>query len=400
MNEATFLFDIGVALILAKVLGYGFERFKQPAVMGEILAGILIGQYFLGYIIKEIIGAPALYPFDFSSEDFVDVAHLGIIFLLFITGLETNVGSIKSTGKVAVYSTIGGVIVPLLMGFILGELLGYGLRVSLVIGVLLTATSIGITARTMMDLGVMRTDVGVTSLSSSIMDDIIGLVLIVLVTGSGSLLNISVNIAIFFLIVLIAFRFIDKLMILGDKVHTAKALVSISLGICFILSAIAEHTLSAAIEGAFFAGLLISRTVQSRRIIEDIKSIGYAVFIPLFFVYIGTIVNLGAFLKPEVIILSICIVTVAIVSKVTGRGIGAIMAGYSRKKSLQLGIGSVPRMEVALVSMAIAVRVGAIGSDISDTFIAATFVFVTVTTLITPPLLKWSFRDEIEAAGT
>lgn len=396
MDERVFLVDIGVALILAKVLGYYFERIKQPSVIGEILAGVLIGRYFMGYVIDDIISMPELYPFNFTSEDFVDVAHLGIIFLLFIAGLETNIQQMKSTGKVAIFSTIGGVLVPLFLGFILGKMLQYSDMESLVIGIILTATSIGITARTMMDLGIMNSEVGVISLSSSIIDDIIGLILIVLVTGSGTIQGVALNLFVFFFTVAFGFRIIQRVMDLGERVRTVKAIVSIALGVCFILSALAEYTISASIEGAYFAGLMISTTVQSRRIINEIKSIGYAVFIPLFFVYIGTIVNPGVFLELDVIVLSLALLTVAIAGKILGRGVGAMLAGFGKKGSLQLGIGSIPRMEVALVSMTIAIRVGAVASNHAEKFIAATVVFVTVTTLLAPPLIKLAFRTEIE----
>jgi Kef-type K+ transport system membrane component KefB len=398
MDERVFLIDIGVALILAKILGYYSERIRQPSVIGEILAGILIGRFFLGYFFDEIISMPELYPFNFTSEDFVDVAHLGIIFLLFIAGMETDIEQVRSTGKVAIFSTIGGVLVPLILGFTAGKLLAYSDKESLVIGVILTATSIGITARTMMDLGIMQSKVGIISMSSSIIDDIIGLILIVLVTGSGTIQGLALNIFVFFFAVAFGFRIIQRVMNLGERVRTVKAIVSIALGVCFLYSALAEYTISAAIEGAYFAGLMISTTVQSRRIIDDIKSIGYSVFIPLFFVYIGTIVNLGVFLEKDVIILSFVLLVVAIVGKVLGRGVGAVIAGFGKWESFQLGIGSIPRMEVALVSMTIAIRVGAIASDHADMFIAATVVFVTVTTLVTPPLIKWAFKEEIDAS--
>ena len=394
------ILDIGVALIVAKVMGYFFEKYNQPAVIGEMVTGMVLGKYILGYLM-DISGTGGFYPFDYAGGEFEDVAHLGIIFLLFISGLETNLEQVKSTGKVATVSTLGGVFLPLALGYIVGKLMGYGDKPSLVIGVLLTATSIGVTARTMMDLGVLKSEVGAASLSASVMDDILGLVLIVLVTGSGSVEALTANITLFFFItIVIGFKTIGKFMDLGDKVHTAKALVSISIGVMFLFSAFAEYTLSAAIEGAYFAGLLMSTTVQSRRIVGDVKSIGYAIFIPLFFVFIGAMVKLSVFLRPDVIVLSTVILLTAIIGKVFGRGAGAAITGFPLRKSFQMGVGSIPRMEVALISMTIAIKVGAVTGAVADKFFAATFVFVTVTTLITPPLLKWVFKKEVEEMQT
>ncbi len=383
------LLDIALALILSKVLGYFFERMKEPAVIGEIIAGVILGGSVLGIFIPKTI-------INFELPAFVDFAHIGIMFLILLAGMEIELDKIKKTGKVAVLSTIGGVIFPLILGYLAGISFGYTTKESMVIGVLLTATSIGVTARTMMDMRLLNTDVGACSLSASVMDDLIGLILIIIVVGTGSLLGLSAKIAIFLLITLfIGLKIIPKVMNIGDRTHSADALVAFSIAICLIFGVIAGETVVAQIEGAFIAGLIINTTVQSKRVFPVIRAIGYSLFIPLFFVHIGTMVKLSVFLIPEALALSGAILLIAIAGKIIGRGIFARIGGFTPRKALQVGVGSIPRMEVALVSLMVAIHAGVIRGAVADTLVAATFIFVTVTTFITPSLIKFSFKKEL-----
>jgi Kef-type K+ transport system membrane component KefB len=383
--------DISLALILSKVLGYLFERMEQPAVIGEIIAGVILGGSVLGIFIPTTI-------VNFELPAFVDFAQLGVIFLLFLSGMEIELDKIKETGKVALTSTIGGVIFPLILGYFAGIAFGYTTKEGLVIGVLLTATSIGVTARTLMDMRLLDTDVGACTLSASVMDDLIGLILIIIVVGTGSLLMLSAKIAIFFLITLfIGLKVIPKVMDIGDRTHSADTLVAFSIAICLIFGVIAGETVVAQIEGAFIAGLIINTTAQSKRVFPVIRTIGYSLFIPLFFVHIGTMVKLSVFLIPKVLMLAGAIVFVAVIGKIVGCGTGARIGGFTPRKSLQVGIATVPRMEVALVSLMVAIHAGVIRGAVADTLVAATFIFVTVTTFITPSLIKFSFKRELAA---
>jgi Kef-type K+ transport system membrane component KefB len=387
------LLDIALALILSKVLGYLFEKIKQPTVVGEIIAGVILGGSVLGIFVPKTI-------INFEIPAFGDFAQLGIIFLLFLSGMEIEFDKIRKTGEVATISTLGGVIVPLTLGYLAGTAFGYSTKESFVIGVLLAATSIGITARTMMDLHLLNTDVGACSLSASVMDDIIGLILIIVVVGTGSLFVLSFKIAIFFFFtLLIGLKIISKVMDIGDQTHSTDTLVAFSIAICLIFGVIAGETVIAQIEGAFIAGLIISTTVQSKRILPVIRTMGYALFIPLFFVHIGTMVKLSIFLIPKVLILAGMITFIGIIGKIVGRGIGARVGGFTTRKSLQVGAASIPRMEVALVSLMVAIHAGIIEGAVADTLIAATFVFVTVTTLIAPSLIKYSFKRELAEVG-
>ncbi len=392
---ASFLLTLGIALILAKMAGGAIERFGVPGVLGEIAVGIFLGNLIL---LDPSVGTVI----NFSDEAFDFLSHLGIIFLLFIAGLETDIRSLRKTGKAATLSTLGGVFVPLILGyFIVKSMFGYADREAFAVGVLLTATSIGITVRVMMDLGVLRSRVGSASLSASVMDDFIGIALIVLATGQGTLLEILASIGIFIAVTLVlGWFYIEKVLsTLNHFFRTPKGALAYSLGVMLLFSALAEHAFQAAIEGSFIAGLIIHRTVEYNAIIEDVKGISYGFLVPLFFVYIGSILDLTVFTRSDVLLLALIITVVAIFGKLTGRGIFARVGGFTWRESLQMGVGSIPRMEVALVSVAVAIKSGAIAPPHVAPVLAATMVFVTVTTLVTPPLLKISFRRERMEAG-
>ncbi len=407
MDFAAFLFTLGIVLIFAKMFDVLFEKANLPGVLGEIIFGLILGNIVLyGYIFGPSVDGwlhnwillRGAEPFE-GLEPVHFLAKLGIVVLLFIAGLDTNVEQLKSTGKVATISTVMGVFVPLVIGYFSGLALGYDSRESLVMGVLLTATSIGVTVRTLMDINMLRTDVGAASLSASVMDDFLGIALIIFAVGTGNILIFGLQLGIFFVVTLIAAwyympyitRFVSR------YIKTERAMLGVLFGVMLLFSSLAEFSFGAAIEGAYFAGIVLSRLPAKKIITEDVRAIGYGFLIPLFFVYTGAQLDAGVFLKEDALVLAAVILLAAIFGKILGRGIGARIGGFDWHKSWQMGIGSIPRMEVALVSLTVAIT--APSHPIRDAhiplFIAATMVFVIVTTLITPPLLKWSFRKEI-----
>ncbi len=408
MDFAAFIFTLGIVLIFAKMFDVLFEKMNLPGVLGEIIFGLIIGNIVLyGHIFGPAVNQwlnnwillRGPNPFE-GLEPVHFLAKLGIVVLLFIAGLDTNVEQLKSTGKVATISTVLGVFVPLIIGYFSGLALGYDSRESLVMGVLLTATSIGVTVRTLMDINMLRTDVGAASLSASVMDDFLGIALIIFAVGTGNILMFGLQLGIFFLVTLIAAwyympyitRFVSK------YIKTERAMLAVLFGVMLLFSALAEYSFGAAIEGAYFAGIVLSRLPAKKIITEDVRAIGYGFLIPLFFVYTGAQLDIGVFLNENALILAAVILIAAIFGKILGRGIGARIGGFNWHKSWQMGIGSIPRMEVALVSLTVAITAPShpISNQHVPLFIAATMVFVIVTTLITPPLLKWSFRKEIK----
>ena len=345
----------------------------------------------------------------FETPEFVVFAEIGILFLLFISGLEISFRKLKKTEKASTFVAIGGVIAPLTLGFLAGLLLGFSAQESIAIGLILTATSVGVTVRTLMDLGLLDTDVGATILGGAIIDDIIAIILLVFVMGVETytiyeaiptLTWISVKIAIFFLIFLyLGLKVIDKILKLGEKIHLPKAFLSISLSILLIYSFFAYEAGISGIIGAFIAGILIGQNVKSRKIHDDVRAIGYGFFIPLFFTSVGAtlwknwIVDLSSL--TSLIIISISIIIIGIIGKILGCGIGAKVAGMSWRGSLQIGIGMIPRMELALIISAAVISHGIFTSNVHiQQILFSTILLTIVTTLLTPFLIKATFKNK------
>jgi len=381
---------IAIAIILARIFGYLIDRIKQPAVIGEILAGFAVGSYGIGALSARsfaIFDWNIVFPqIDYAHGDFEIFAQLGILFLMFISGLETSLPKLKSMGKNSTYIAIGGVVVPLLFGLLTGLLFGYSWSESVIIGLILSATSVGITVKTMMELHVIHTNSGVTIIGAAVIDDIIGIILLAFLLG-GSPLLLIVKITLFFVFSFyLALKYIDKVLELGERIRLPKALLSISLAMLLIYTFFAVECGITDIIGAFVIGLIIGENVKSKKIVEDVKVIGYGLFIPLFFVGVGASVHLPAF----VIIgpFALVIILVSIISKLIGCGVIARLTGMSGRESLLVGVGMAPRMEMAIITAGIAIKYGVLFGDAADQIMATTIAVCVVTALITPLLIK------------
>ena len=380
-------------------------------VIGEICAGILLQNVFFFLSGITILGSK-LPPFDFSNaqgSDFFIFAELGIIFLLFLSGLETDAHKIKKAGKVSTFTAIGGVIAPFFLGFLTGYFFTGSFELGVIIGTILIATSVGVTARTLLDLHLIDSNSGVTILGGAVLDDLIAIILLAFVISTGEnpfILTIKTALFFIFIICFFILKIVNKIMDVSEKIHIPKSLMSIALALCLIVSVLANELHIAAITGAFLAGLLIGITVQSSKLIEDIRTIGYGFFIPLFFVSIGASINFSEFLNLEdpvfaisgfsslaaFIIATVMIIIVAVFGKIVGCGIGARFAGMSRRESLQVGVGMVPRMEVALIVVTAAASSGVLMGHADDQLLAMTILLGLVTTLLTPLLIKATFK--------
>jgi Kef-type K+ transport system membrane component KefB len=413
MDPVTWLlFTIGVALILAKIGDSIIERYELPGVLGELIMGMILGNLvYFGYVAPQylpIVTGQGFHGTAIEVSDFL--AKLGIIFLLFLGALDTDIEQLKKTGVTATVSTVLGVFTPLLMAWWALMAMGYPSREAFAGGVLLTATSIGLTVRVMMDLGVLRSEVGAASLSASVMDDFLGIALVIFAVGTGGLLNLTVKIVAFFIITgVLGWYFIDYYIKFAEKLHVEKGILGMALGMMFLFAALAEGWFAAAIEGAFMMGLILSKLPEGKRMMEDVRAIGYGLLIPFFFVHTGAMLNLTVFEHRNALILATVMSTIAILGKIIGRGFGAWITAWGRGRdflftkenfwmSLQMGIGSIPRTEVALVDLMVAIQGGAIPPKDAPEFIAATLIFITVSVLVTPPMLKWAFKAEREKA--
>ncbi len=396
---------VALALLFARALGFLFYKLKQPAVIGEIIAGII-----LGAIVILIFSGQKFYFFDFEipfpvldfhCTAFEILAEIGILFLLFISGLETQLKKLKKTEKSSAFVAVGGVILPLVLGFLSGLLLGFTIQESIIIGLILTATSVGVTVRTLMDLHFLDTEVGTTILGAAVIDDVIGIILLVFALGIESLfdaVSIGLRIALFFLIFLyLGLRVIDKILAIGEKIHLPKAFLSLSLAILLLYSFFADKAGISGIIGAFVAGILIGQNVRSNKINDDVKAIGYGFFIPIFFVYIGSSLWEGANADISsygpVLIFAVVIIFVAIIGKIIGCAIGAKISGMSNIEAIQVGIGMIPRMELALIIVTTSISHGIIVGNAAHNILLVTIIMTITTTLIAPVLIKSTFKS-------
>jgi len=372
------LLTIILFLIAAKIGEEIAERVKMPPVMGELLFGIVIGPSILGIV---------------APSEFTDMlGSIGIIVLLFLAGMDTDISDLKKSGKPSFFSALGGVFIPMIFGFTVAYFLGFPKTESIFIGAILTATSVGITVRTLVDMKKLDTNIGMTILGAAVIDDIMG---IIILTVLGSLASFSIfgffgvigKILLFFALALyLGFKFMPLIMRKVQRFRAPEALLSFSLIFMLGISLIAKSIGLAAIIGAFFGGVILHRVSQKEIISEKMYSLGYSIFIPIFFVNIGVETNIEAI--PEVGLLALAIILVAVIGKIVGSGIGAKLGGFKYKDSLKVGIGMIPRMEVALIIARTGLKLGIIGESV----FSITIVLVMVTTLITPLLLKLAFR--------
>lgn len=397
------ILPIALALLLARIFAYFFDRLKQPAVIGEIFAGIVLGflgvVFFTGhtlYVFSMSFSLPAL---NYQSPEFRIFAEIGILFLLFISGLETSISKLKKMGRTSSFVAAGGIILPLILGFSAALMLGFQIQESIIVGLILIATSVGVTVRTLIDLYALDTDVGATILGSAVIDDVFGIILLAFFLGTDIPLYIGLKVIMFFFVFLyIGLLVFDKILSLGEKIRLPKAFLSIILAIFLLYGSIAESLGIAGIIGTFIAGLIIGHNLKNRKIIGEIKTIGYGFFIPLFFVWIGasiwednSIFDLASL--SNIIGMALVIIFIAIIGKVVGCGVAAKFAGMKKRESLQVGIGMIPRMELALIIVSSSISHKILTGSVAHQILMITIILTLVTTLITPFLLKIAFAD-------
>ena len=389
------LLEIALALIFAKTFDYLFEKIKQPIVIGEISAGIVLGPYLLGKLSNLNISLFGnefhIFSFNLTSPEFQSLAMLGIIILLFLSGLEIDFRDIKNAGKGSIITSLLDVSVAFIFGYFVGQLLGLPVLQSLAIGAVLTATSVGVSVRTLMDLDKLHTKVGAFILTVAVLDDVLGILILSIIVGQGSPLNMGIKVVIFFFITFIlGLRFIPNIMRIGRVIRIRYILITIAIVLCFLFAAFAESMGLAAITGAFIAGLIISTTPQSKRILEYIRELGHAFLIPLFFVWVGASFEFSAI--QDVGLLVLLFIPAAFIGKIIGCTTGAKISGFTNREAIQVGVGMIPRMEVALVVVTTAISLGVFTGTLAHQMLAATVLLVIASAVVTPTLLKISFK--------
>jgi Kef-type K+ transport system membrane component KefB len=323
------------------------------------------------------------------------MSTIGILILLFLAGLEIDLETMRRMGFAAFLVAVMGVLVPLGVGTAVFALMGEGLTSAFFVGSIMTATSIGLTLRTLMDLGRFRSKEGVTIVTAAVIDDVIGIFILTLLV---SLVGVENTLTPFYVLRLLGLMifFFGAVIIVGmwgskwvtrwvSEMWVDEALLALSLCFAIALGWLASTVKVAEITGAFVAGLVLNPTKEAKVVSEKVNLIGYGFFIPIFFAYLGVNTRLAAL--SEAGILTLLFLLIAVAGKIAGCGLAA-RPWFDSRRSLAIGVGMIPRAEVALIMASIGLQAGAIGDDI----FAMTVAMVFITNLITPLLLKASFR--------
>jgi len=397
---APVVLGLAVLLLSAKLGGEIATRLKQPAVLGELLAGILLGNLPFG-------GVPAFEALA-HNEAIEVIAGLGALILLFEVGLESTVQQMLKVGLTSVLVAVLGVVLPFAFGWGVGAWLmpEASPYVHAFLGATLTATSVGITARVLKDLGASRTQEARIILGAAVIDDVLGLIILGVVSGAittaeqgapfsvMSVVSITVAAAVFLVGSLVIGVFAaPRLYSVASLLQVRGVLVTLSLSLCFLMAWVASLIGLAPIVGAFAAGLVLEDVHfkdfvgRGERTLEDLIRPISDVLVPVFFVLMGLRTDLGAFLSPGALELAAVLIVVAIIGK-QACALGVTIPGANR---LAVGIGMIPRGEVGLIFAGVGAGIVLDGQPlIGPSTFAAVVLMVIVTTLVTPPALKWS----------
>jgi Kef-type K+ transport system membrane component KefB len=376
-----FLSQLFLIFVFAKLGGEIFERLRLPAVLGEILAGVLIGPYGAGLVVPD--------------DAIKDVAEVGAIFLLFTVGLEIQPKDLLGVGKTSMSVALAGITVPFLSGFAYMLLSHHSTPEATFVGAAMIATSVGITARVLGDLNLLNTRAARIILGAAVLDDILGLIILGVVGGlvssSGSFwvqtLITSIEAGAFALVmVFYAPRIVRRIEPGLQHISTPNAPLIIALAICLGLSYAAAQIKMAAIVGAFFAGLAFAEYSPRWNLRPRVVAIN-DLFAPFFFFTMGAQLNIQVFDR-ELVLAAIAISVLAFISKLAGCGLPVLRFGW--KTAAKVGIGMVPRGEVGLIVALNGLQLNAI----SERTYAIVIFMTGVTTMIAPPLLKLLFRAE------
>lgn len=380
--------DLAIIILVAKAFGILARRCKAPQVVGEIIAGLIIGPSILGWV---------------AQTDFlVQMAEIGVILLMFSAGLETDIKELLRTGPIALLIACAGVFVPLICGTLL--YMGfYGVAPwgseefykAVFIGTILTATSVSITVESLREMGRLKGKVGTTILSAAIIDDVIGIIVLTVVVGFKSPDSnpgkVVINTLLFFVLAVVAgflfyflFRKFDTL-----YPHTRRIPI-LGLAFCFAMSYIAERYFGIAdITGAYVAGIVLCSLRDSGYIAQKMDTNSYMLFGPVFFASIGLKTNIDN-LDGSILLFAAAFVAVGLIAKIIGCGLAARLCRFKNKDALKIGVGMMTRGEVALIVAQKGLSVGLM----TPVYFTAVILLIIVSSILTPIILKVLYAGE------
>ncbi len=374
--------DLAIIIIAAKIFGIIARKCKAPQVVGEIIAGLVIGPCMLGWVNQS----------DFLTE----MAEIGVVLLMFSAGLETDLKELLKTGPIAFLIACAGVFIPLVGGSLL--YMGfYGTAPwgsdefykAVFVGTIMTATSVSITVQSLREMGRLKGKVGTTILSAAIIDDVIGIIVLTFVIGfktpDSKPINVIISTVLFFLFAIVVGFVLYKVFKWVDTryPHTRRIPIA-GLALCFALAYIAERFFGIAdITGAYVAGIILCSIKDSEYIAEKMDINSYMLFGPIFFASIGLKTNIDN-IDSSILLFSIAFVIVALITKIIGCGLTAKLCKFNWGDSLKIGVGMMTRGEVALIVSQKGLSVGLL----SPVYFTAVILLIIISSISTPIILK------------
>lgn len=372
--------QILIILLATKLAGELSVKLGQPAVLGKLVSGIVIGPAVLGWI------GP--------SEMITQISAIGVLLLMFIAGLETDIKALNQNRNSSIAVAVGGIAAPFVFCRLAGIAIGMEQSHALFLGLLFSATSVSISAQTLKELGQLKSRESTTILGAAVLDDILVVIVLAVMMSLLTAEQVSLSLIIgkkflfFAAIALLGWKVVPRVLKMLAPLRVSETIASAALIICFFFAYLAEALGVAGIIGAFAAGIAISQTKYKHKVERKIQPIAYAFFVPVFFVSIGLSVSFAGTGDQLWIIAGLTIV--AILTKMFGSGLGARLTGFGNLSSLGIGAGMVSRGEVALILAAIGLESRLLQAE----YFTAVVVVVILTTLVTPPLLKWLFAKK------
>ncbi len=380
---------LSIVIFAAKTGGLVSTRLGQPAVLGELLVGVALGPTVIDLLHRSALAD--------AGNLILELGELGVVFLMFIAGLEVDLDEMLKSGRVAILAGVSGVLVPLLLGTVTAIIFGFPLLTSVFIGLILTATSVSISAQTLLELGLLGSKEGLALLGAAVIDDVLGILLLSVFLaftqepGGADRLALAAVIGrmvIFFVLAIaLGFLLVPRAVRWVDHLPVSESVIAFVVVVTLLYAwAAEEFGQVAAITGAFIAGIVFARTTLRRPIAEGMHTLTYAFFVPIFLISIGLRTDARG-LGADSFFFAAAIIAVAVTAKVAGSWLGARAAGFATGEALRVGVGMISRGEVGLIIAAIGLTQGRIDENIY----AIMVVMVIVTTILTPLLLKRVF---------
>lgn len=373
----TLYLELLIILLATKLASDLSVRLGQPAVLGKLIVGIILGPAVLGWVK--------------SGEMIDELSEIGVLLLMFIAGLETDLQELRRNLTSSFAVAFGGVLFPFAGGYLTGISIGFTTSQAMFLGLLLSATSVSISVQVLKDLNRLNSREGTTMLGAAVIDDVLVVVLLaVLLSMTGgadvSLSAVLLKKLLFFGgILLLGWKVVPWIMRFLAPLRATEAVISAALIICFLFAYLAEYLGVAGMIGAFAAGIAVSETKYKHTVEERLEPIAYAIFVPIFFVSIGLSVTFEG--VTQHLWLIVVLTVLSIFTKMVGGGLGAKLTGFNWRSSFGIGSGMVSRGEVALIIAAIGLDSGLL----DPSYFTPLLIVVILTTLVTPPLLKLAF---------